>query len=164
MIRIEFRRQNSNDPGRQKRHPSRASCEVDGRRYETVGPAPIYKLATLLWLRSHGGADFEVWDDVSPFGKPGGLAMRGPVRNWALISNGRPMFTKDAKPDRSFTPQERESIARAAGRVTELAERDSSRPYKARTAPSCAPDGPEHPSDAERPSAAVVAAHASEAA
>ncbi len=55
MIRIEFTRQNSNDPGRQKRHPSRASCEVDGRRYETVGPAPMYKIVTLLWLHGHNG-------------------------------------------------------------------------------------------------------------
>ena len=92
----------------------------------------MYKIVTLLWLHGHDGEPFEVWDDLSPFGKPGGLAMAGRVRNWTLISNGRPMFTNDAKPDPSFTPQEHELIARAAGQVMELAEKDSSRPYKAR--------------------------------
>ena len=91
-----------------------------------------------------GGAAYEVWDDVSPFGKPGGLAMRGRVRNWALIWDEKPTFMKDAKPDPSFTPQEREVIARAAGQVIQLAEKDSRRPCKARTARSRLPDGPEH--------------------
>ena len=50
---------------------------VASRRFEAWGPAPIYKLATLLWLHGHGGEHFEVWDDLSPFGRPGGLAMRG---------------------------------------------------------------------------------------
>ncbi len=56
-----------------------------GRRFEAEGPAPIYKLTTLLWLHGHGGAGFEVWDDRDPFGNPGGLALRGPVRNWASL-------------------------------------------------------------------------------
>ena len=77
MIRIDLTRQNANHPDRRKRHPSRASCEVGGRCYEATGPAPIYKLVTLLWLHGHGGEDFEVWDDRDPFNKPGGLAMTG---------------------------------------------------------------------------------------
>jgi hypothetical protein len=55
------------------------------------------------------------------------------VRNWALISNGRPMFMTGAKPDPNFTPQERESTTRAAGQVIELIEKDAPRPYNART-------------------------------
>ncbi len=43
----------------------RAICEVADRRFETQGPAPIYKLVTLLWLNGHRGARFEVWDDLS---------------------------------------------------------------------------------------------------
>ena len=43
----------------------RASCEVVDRRFETQGPAPIYKLVTLLWLNGHRGPRFEVWDDLS---------------------------------------------------------------------------------------------------
>ncbi len=43
----------------------RAICEVADRRFEAQGPAPIYKLVTLLWLHGHGGAVFEVWDDLS---------------------------------------------------------------------------------------------------
>jgi hypothetical protein len=79
----------------------RASCEIAGRRFETQGPAPIYKITTLLWLHGHGGAALEVWDDLSPFGKPGGLAMRGKVRNWASLEtpNGMPMFRMKSKPD-----------------------------------------------------------------
>ncbi len=75
MIRINLIQQDTRDPDKRKRHQGRASCEVAGRRFETEGPAPIYRMATLLWLHGHGGADFEVWDDRSPFGKPGGLAM-----------------------------------------------------------------------------------------
>ncbi len=59
----------------------RATCEIAGRRIETQGPAPIYRMLTLLWLHGHGGGRFEVYDDLSPTGKPGGLAMRGKVRN-----------------------------------------------------------------------------------
>ncbi len=79
MIHIQMLRGNTRDPDRRKRHPSRVSCEYHSKRSETEGPAPIYKLATLLWLHGYGGADFEVLDDRSPFGKPGGLAMRGRV-------------------------------------------------------------------------------------
>ncbi len=143
MIRIDMIRQDTRHPDKRRRHQGRASCEVAGRRIETEGPAPIYKLVTPLWLHGHYGEHFEAWDDVSPFGNPGGLAMTGWVRNWALISNGRPMFLKDAKLDPNFTPQERESTARAAGQVVELTEKDSSRPYNARTGATRLSDGPD---------------------
>ena len=80
VIRIQMIRSDTRYPDRRRRHQGRACCEVAGRRFETQGPAAIYKLTTLLWLHSHGGTDFEVWDDLSPLGKPGGLAMRGKVR------------------------------------------------------------------------------------
>ncbi len=87
----------------------RASCEIAGRRFETQGPAPIYKITTLLWLHGHGGADFEIWDDLSPFGKPGGLAMRGRVQNWARLIYDKPNFGRGASmhpfaPSRKFQP------------------------------------------------------------
>ncbi len=94
MIRIDMTQQNSNHPDKRRRHQGRAWCEVAGGRFETRGPAPIYRMATLLWLHCYGGAEFEVWDNLSPFGKPGGLAMTGRVRNWASFEtpNGKPMF------------------------------------------------------------------------
>ncbi len=39
-----------------------------GLRLETQGPAPVYRMVTLLWLHGHGGATFEVYDDLSPTG------------------------------------------------------------------------------------------------
>ncbi len=90
MIRIEMICQDTRHPDKRKRHHGRASCEVAGRRFEATGPAPIYRIATLLWLHGHSGAEFEVWDDLSPFGKPGGLAMRGKVRNWAYLVREQP--------------------------------------------------------------------------
>jgi hypothetical protein len=74
MIQIDLTQQNSNHPARRKRHRARARCEVADRRYETSGPAPVYKLSTLLWLHGNGGERFEVHDDVSPFaGNPNRL-------------------------------------------------------------------------------------------
>ncbi len=116
-----------------------------GRRFETQGPAAIYKLTTLLWLHSHGGTDFELWDDLSPLGKPGGLAMRGKVRNWVRLVNGKPKFNKDAPSETDFSPHERDQIARAAGRVSDAAQIDSPRPDNARTATTRPSDGPRHP-------------------
>ena len=162
MIRIDTICQDTRHPDRRKRHQGRASCELSGRRFETEGPAPIYRMVTLLWLQGHGGERFEVHDDVSPVGKPGGLAMTGWVRNWALISNGRPMFMKDAKPDPSFTPQERESTALAAGQVVELTEKDSSRPYNARTGVTRPSDGPDYPPMEGEASTRVLSARSSE--
>ncbi len=164
MIHIDMICQDTRHPDRRKRHQGRASCEVAGRRFETLGPAPIYRIATLLWLHGHGGAEFEVWDDVSPFGKPGGLAMRGKVRNWALVSNGRPVFTKDAKPDPSFTPHEQKLVARTAGQVMELAEKDSSRAYKARTDATRPSDDPEYPQQQDGASTGPLGALVPEAA
>ena len=59
-----------------------------------------------------------MWDNLSPFGNPGGLAMTGKVRNWARLINGKPKFNKDARSETDFSPQERELVARAAGRVS----------------------------------------------
>ena len=158
MIRIDLIQQNSNHPGRRMRHPSRASCEVAGRRYETVGPAPIYKIVTLLWLHGHGGEEFEVWDDCSPFGKPGGFTMRGGVRNWARLINGKPNFGRGASTEADFSPQDRDLVALAAGRVIELAETDSPAPGNGRTAAIHPSDGPECPQEQDRAPADVAAA------
>ncbi len=108
MIRIEMIRQNTNHPNRSGRHPSQASCEAAGQRFEATGPAPVYKLSTLLWLRGHGDEEFEVWDNLSPTGKAGGLAMTGRVRNWARFANGKPTFERKTAPEPDFTPAERE--------------------------------------------------------
>ncbi len=158
MIHIEFTRQNSNHPGRRKRHPSRASCEVAGRRYETTGPAPVYKIVTLLWLHGHDGEPFEVWDDLSPFGKPGGLAMTGRVRNWARLVKGKPNFTRKAKPDSDFIPDEREVIARSAGTVVDVAGAPAAGGLPGAGRATHPADGPEHPQEQDRAPAALVTA------
>ncbi len=156
MIWIDTICQDTRHPDRRRRHHGRASCEVAGRRFEAQGPAPIYKLSTLLWLHGHGGADFEVWDDVSPFGKPGGLAMRGKVRNWARLVNGKPGFNRQAQSEEDFTPEERTAIAQAAGTVTALMESAPPGVAKARTARSRPSDAPEHPQGQDDASAGVV--------
>ncbi len=143
------------------RAQGRARCEVDGRRFETEGPAPIYKLSTLLWLHGHGGERLEVWDDVSPTGRPGGLAMTGRVRNWARLVKGKPRFDKDAPSEAGFSRGERELIAGWAG---SLAEIDSPRPAHGRTGATRPSDGPEHPRNGDGASTRVVTAHAPEAA
>ncbi len=145
MIRIDMLRQDTRHPDKRRRHQGRASCEVAGRRFETHGPAPIYKLVTLLWLHGHGRADFEVWDDVSPFGKPGGLAMTGRARNWASFEtpNGKPMFRMKSQPDPDLTPEQRATAAKSAGVVVSM-DADSRGTF----APGCATspsDGPEVP-------------------
>ncbi len=145
MIRIDLTRENSNHPDRKKQHPSRASCEVGARRYETVGPAPIYKLTTLLWLHGHGGVGFEVWDDLDPFGNPGGLALTGRVRNWARLVNGKPGFNRQAQSEEDFTPEERTAIAQAASTVTAPMESAPSGVAKAHTARSRPSGGPRVP-------------------
>ncbi len=145
MIRVQMIRQDTSHPDRRRRHQGRASCEVAGRRFEAEGPAPIYKLTTLLWLHGHGGADFEVWNDVSPFGKPGGLAMRGKVRNWASFETpkGMPMFRMKSMPDPDFTLEQRATVAKAAGVVVscDADSRETLSPGRA-TRPS---DGPRVP-------------------
>ncbi len=142
VIQIQMIRSDTSHPDKCRRHQGRAWCEVAGRCFETRGPAPIYKLTTLLWLHGHGGTDFEVHDDVSPFGKPGGLAMRGKVRNWARLVKGKPKFDKDAPSDVDFSPNELDLIARAAGNVAEI---DSPRPDNGRTAPIAPLGGPTYP-------------------
>ena len=156
MIRIQMIRGNTRDPDRRKRHPSRASCEAGGRRYEAAGPAPIYKLSTLLWLHGHGGERFEVWDDRDPFGKPGGLALHGRIRNWALLVKGKPNFTRKAKPDSDFIPDEREVIARAAGTVVDLAGVPAASGLPGAVCVTRPADGPEHSQEQDRAPAGVV--------
>ena len=56
MIRIDVIRQDTRHPGKRRRHQGRASCQVAGRRFEAQGPAPVYRLVTLLWLHGHGAA------------------------------------------------------------------------------------------------------------
>ncbi len=142
----------------------RASCEIAGRRFETQGPAPVYRMVTLLWLHGHVGEHFEVWDDLSPFGKPGGLTMRGRVRNWARLVKGKPSFDRQAKPAPDFTPDEVDLIARAAGRVSDAVEIDSPAPGNAPTAPISVRDGPEYPQKEDGVSTRVSTAHPPEAA
>jgi hypothetical protein len=137
---------------------------VAGRRLEAEGPAPIYKLATLLWLHGHGGVGFEVWDDLDPFGNPGGLALTGRVRNWARLVNGKPGFNRQAQSEEDFTPEERTAIAQAAGTVTALMESAPPGVAKARTARSHPSDGPEHPQGQNRAPAAFATAPRPEAA
>jgi len=156
--------QDTRHPDKHRRHPGRASCEVAGRRFEAQGPAPIYKLTTLLWLHGHRGEEFEVWDDLSPFGKPGGLAMTGKVRNWASFKTpkGKPMFRMKSQPNPDFTPEQRATAVRAAGVVVSM-DADSRRTL----APGCATpssDGPEHPRREDGASTRVVTAQRPEAA
>ncbi len=163
-IRIDLIRQDTSHPDKCHRHLGRARCEVADRRFETQGPAPIYKLATLLWLHGHGGAAFEVWDDLSPFGKPGGLAMRGKVRSWARLVKGKPKFDRKAVLDPDFTPFERGVVAEAAGMVTGTPQRVPPSGDKARTAPISVPDGPECPQEDDGALARFSTAHVPEAA
>ena len=155
MIRIQMIRSNTRHPDKRRRHQGRACCEVAGQRFETHGPSPIYRMATLLWLHGHGAVEFEVHDDVSPTGKPGGLAMCGKVRNWARLVNGKPTFDKDALSELDFSPHERGLIARAAGSAAEI---DSPRPDNDRTAAISPPDGPIlPPGERSRPYGAILA-------
>ncbi len=142
----------------------RATCESAGRRFETQGPAPVYRMITLLWRHGHGGAAFEVYDDLSPTGKPGGLAMRGRVRNWARLVKGKPNFTRKARSDPDFTPDERQVIAQAAGTVIDL---DGTRPASGLSGVVCATHssgGPDHQPERERASTRVSTARSPEAA
>ena len=125
------------------------------------GPAPVYRMLTLLWRHGHGGAAFEVYDDLSPTGKPGGLAMRGTVRNWSRLVRGKPVFDKDASSEVDFLSYERDLIARAAGSAVEIA---SARPENAGTAATHPSDGPEYPQKEDGASTRDVAAQTPEAA
>ncbi len=164
MIRIDMTQQNTNDPDKRRRHQGRAICEVAGRHFEAQGPAPNYRLVTLLWLHGRCGARFEVYDDVSPTGRPGGLAMRGRVRNWASFDTpkGMPMFRMKSKPDPDFTPEQRAAVAKAAGVVIscDAVSRDTPTPGCA----SSLSDGPRHPLEQDDVSTGVVGARTPEAA
>ncbi len=144
MIRIDMIRQDTRHPDKRRRHQGRAICEVAGQRFEAQGPAPVYKLATLLWLHGHGGVKFEVYDDLSPFGRPGGRAMRGTVRNWARLVNGKPKFDRKAPPDPDFKPSERGVIAQAAGGRAGKPQSVPPRGDNARTAATRPSDGLRH--------------------
>ncbi len=164
MTRIYMIRQDTRHPDKRRRHQGRAWCEVADHRFEAKGPAPIYRMVTLLWLHSHGRAGFEVWDDVSPFGRPGGLAVRGRVQNWASFEtpNGKPMFRMKSQPDPDFTPEQRATAAKAAGVVVSM-DADSRGTF----APGCATsplDGPEYPQNEDGASTRDVTAHPPEAA
>ncbi len=156
MIRVQMIRSDTRHPDRRRRHQGRASCEVAGRRFEAEGPAPIYKLTTLLWLHGHGDEPYEVYDDLDPFSNPGGLALTGWVRNWARLVNGKPGFNRQAQSEEDFTPEERTAIAQAAGTVTALMENAPPGVAKARTVRSHPPDDPEHPQGQDDASAGVV--------
>ncbi len=164
MIRVQMIRSDMRHPNKRRRHQGRAICEVAGRRFEADGPAPIYKLATLLWLHGHCGEEFEVWDDRSPTGKPGGLAMRGRVRNWARLVKGKSRFDRKALHDPVFTPAERNVVAEAAGRVTGTPQRVPSSGDNPRTAPISLQDGPEDPRKDDMAPARIPTAHTPEAA
>ncbi len=158
MIRVQMIRSDTNRPDRRRRHQGRAWCQVAGRRFEAHGPAPIYKLATLLRLHDHGGVGFEVWDDLSPIGEPGGLAMRGQVRNWASFETpkGMPMFRMKSKPNPDFTSEQRATAAKAAGVVVscDADSRETLSPGRV-TRPA---DGPRYPQEQDRAPAALVTA------
>ncbi len=164
MFRIDMIRQDTNHRDKRRRHQGRASCDVVGRRFEAQGPAPIYKLATMLWLHGHGGEEFEVWDDRSPIGGPGGLAITGRVRNWANFETpkGIPIFRMKSQPDPDLTPDQRAAAAKAAGVVVscDAISRDTPSPGCA-TSPS---NGPRHPPEQDDAPAAIVGARTEEAA
>ena len=159
MIHIDMICQDTRHPDKHRRHQGRASCEVAGRRVETQGPAPVYRMATLLWLHGHGGAEFEVWDDLTPLGNPGGLAMTGRVRNWARLVKGMPRFDKDAPFEADISTGERELIARAAGSIAGI---ESPRPAHGHTAATPPSDGSEHPQDRDGNPTAIVGTHTPE--
>ncbi len=120
-------------------------------------------MATLLWLHGHGGEAFEVWDDLSPFGSSGGLAMRGKMRNWASFEtpNGKPIFRMKSQPDPDITPEQRATVAMAAGVVV---SRDAV--SRGTFAPGCATppsDGPEYPQNEDGASTRVSTARSTEA-
>ena len=109
---------------------------------------PISKLVTLLWLHGHRGADFEVYDDVSPTGRPGGLAMTGRIRNWARLVKGKPKFDQKAQIDPVFTPAESNVVTKAAGTVTP--QRAASSGDQAPTVPVSLQVDPRLPGDVRR--------------
>ena len=164
MIRIDMVRQDTRYPNPKRRHQGRATCAGGGKRFEADGPAPVYRLVTLLWLHGHGGTDFEVWDDRSPLGGPAGSAMHGKVRNWARLVNGKPKFDRKAPPDPDFTPGERGVVAHAAGRVAGMPQRVRPRGDNARTGATSLSERPDYPREEEGACAGVSTKQPPEAA
>ena len=159
MIRIDTICQDTRHPDRRKRHQGRASCEVAGRRFETEGPAPIYRMVTLLWLQGHGGERFEVHDDISPTGRPGGLAMTGRVRNWARLVKAKISFDRKAKPEPEFTEEQRVAVGKAAGMVTDLGQKAQAGGGERAVCATRPSDGPDCRQGRDRAPAALVGAH-----
>ncbi len=90
--------------------------------------------------------------------------MRGKVRNWASFEtpNGNPIFKMQSQPDPDFTPEQRATVAKAAGVVVSM-DADSRGTF----APGCATppsDGPEYPPEQDDAPAAIVGARTPEAA
>ncbi len=156
MIQIDMICQDTRDPDKRKRHQGRANCEVAGRRFETLGPAPIYRIVTLLWLHGHGGERFEVWDDVSPFGRSGGLAMTGRVRNWSRLVKAKISFDRKAEPEPEFTEEQRVAMGKAAGMVSDLGQKAQAGGGERAVCATRSSDGPRHPQERDEPSAARV--------
>ncbi len=142
----------------------RDTCEIAGRRFETQGPAPVYRMITLLWLHGHSGAAFEVLDDLSPFGKPGGLAMRGRVRSWVRLIKAKVTFDRRAKPEPQFTEEQRIAVGKAAGMVTDLGQKAQARGGQRAVCATSPSDDPEYPQKEDGASTRVVTAHTPEAA
>jgi hypothetical protein len=86
------------------------------------------------------------------------------VRNWARLVKGKVTFDRQAKPAAEFTPNDVDLIARAAGRVSDVAEIDSLAPGNARTAPVSVRDDPEYPRMEGEASTRLFTAHTPKAA
>ena len=101
---------------------------------------------------------------MSPTGKPGGLAMRGQVRNWASFETpkGMPMFRMKSKPNPDFTPEQRAAVAKAAGVVVscDADSRETPSPGHA-VRPS---GGPDYPRGRDHAPTAIVGTRTSKAA
>ncbi len=110
------------------------------------------------------GLEAAVHDDRSPSGKPGGLAMRGRVRNWARLAEGKPKFDRRAKPEPDFMSADRELIAQAAGKVADTPQRVPPGGDNARTDASGSSGGLTHQPERDNASTALVGPQTPEAA
>ena len=162
VIHIDLVQQDTRHPNKRHRHQGRATCEVAGRRFETTGPAPIYRIVTLLWFYGHGSERFEVWDDVSPFGRSGGLAMTGRVRNWARLVKAKISFDRKAEPEPEFTEEQRVAVGKAAGMVTDLGQKAQAGGGERAVGATRPSDGPEYPPMEGEASTRVLSARSSE--
>ena len=78
---------------------------------------------------------------MSPTGKPGGLAMRGKVRNWAYLVRGKPSFTRKMQPDPDSTGSRFGKAGSTTGAVAGslIAPAPEAAPPTARPEPAPAP-------------------------